>query len=346
MTTGLAVWLIAGSITAAPLPDPKRPGAEAKETAFEQVMERVRVVATGQEWRKADFKDAVLETALAKLLTQINSATGRSDIALPVRFGEVQPPADVPAAAQAVPTLFVRPGTLIAVQDGARISSVRKSILLVDGSVRVTIAEESIILARGAVEVSSCRHCLILGGQQIHSNLESAGIILAVGGVARAPQAQPVQLPNVLLSGGVVTASTLRGAIVCGASVVRANRADGTTFLNSPRIQIPIEMNTKHLARVPLEVPSARKSALDGRLKITELAKGERAGSRPFVVIDQAGDERVLRPGARIIDRHGEPIGALEGWTLSFVGEQAALFRRGNDFASVLSEAAPQAAVP
>jgi hypothetical protein len=58
-----------------------------------------------------------------------------------------------------------------------------------------------------------------------------------------------------------------------------------------------------------------------------------------MAVLEKDGVEHVVRPGAKVNDAAGKTIPGLEGWTLSFVNDNFALFTTGDeDAAFVLPE--------
>ena len=77
--------------------------------------------------------------------------------------------------------------------------------------------------------------------------------------------------------------------------------------------------------------PREKPNLIAGRIKITLLIAGD--GPRKAAVLDHGGVELVVRPGADIRDAAGNPLPGLDGWKLSFVGDEFALFSNGRDYA-------------
>lgn len=335
--------LLAGLVSAAPLPDPKR----AVKEPLDELLERIEMIAAGTEWRKPGWRDPVLEAALARLRAEVGGAIRRNDLQFPVGFGKLLPAEiEVPAppvvvggnkAAVAVgfgqhltPSQFTN--ALVVLKENASLNSAEKSIVLSSGSVRFGTVTDCIIVARDTVEVSRGQNSVILAGQFLSMMSEN---VPAAGPAQGQPGANALTSGNLLLCGNILQMYLARGTICSAANHLRIDAAYDATFLKSPRVAVRYEKNCARLPGAAVTLtPRPRRSPLDGKLKITQVVSDADA-RRSFAVLDQGGVETVLRAGARIADRDGQPIAELEGWSLRQVADRFALFRNGTQRAGL-----------
>ena len=55
-----------------------------------------------------------------------------------------------------------------------------------------------------------------------------------------------------------------------------------------------------------------------------------------MVVLERDGVEWVVRLGAKVNDSAGKPVAGLEGWTVTFIADEFALFSSDRDDAGFL----------
>jgi hypothetical protein len=221
------------------------------------------------------------------------------------------------------------------------------SVFLVDGSIRIAFANDCVIIASGAVEVSHGRRNVIVAGHYIHTSHDGNPRPRAIGpagpnAAAGGPNAGAAAAPNppggegsLLVSGRVIDVSHATGTILSAPGVVRVSHAQDATFINSPDVQTSHQDNCRgvNVAPLPLAPPLLR-NPLEGKLKVSQVVRGDDSRRGAMVVIEHQGVEVAVRPGAPVRDGKGDPLPGLEGWSLSFVGDDVAIFSHGTDLAS------------
>ena len=284
--------------------------ARADKLTFDELIGRVRQAEDSKEWQKPGWNDPVIEAGLSALVARVNLATKQGGVRLPVTLADVQPRKDA-APGNADGGLFV--------MENGTIGHAQRSIFLADGNVRIGFANDCVVLARGAVEIAHGGGNVVLAGHYVHTSHDGSR--------------QPSR--SLLVSGSILDVSHSNGTICSAPGVVSIGFATGTTFLNSPRLDVSHEKGCEKLNNVKLPiVPAAGKNRLSDRIKITQIVRGNDSGQGAMVVLDQDGVELVIRVGREITDQHGKRVPDLAGWKLTFVAENFALFSRAGEDAS------------
>jgi hypothetical protein len=246
---------------------------------------------------------------LKALVAQVNQATRQGAVRLPVTLADVRPSNEA-AHRPADGRLFVG--------ENGVFGHAQRSIFLVDGNVRIGFANDCIVLARGAVEIAHGEGNVVLAGHYVHTSHDGSRQTSR----------------SLLISGSILDVSHSHGTI-CLAPEVSIGFATGTTYLNSPRLDVSHEKGCEKLNDVKLPiVPTPRKNPLSDKIKITQVVRGDDSGRGAMVTWEQDGVELVIRIGREITDPRGKPIPDLAGWKLTFVAENFALFSKGREDAS------------
>jgi hypothetical protein len=217
---------------------------------------------------------------------------------------------------------------LIIAQGNANVGFANNSVILVDGNAKVAFATNSVIVARGAVYIAHGSGNVVVAGHYIHVSHDGN----------RMGREQP-KTPSVLLSGGVVDVSFAKGTVCSAPHLVRISHADGVRFINSPKIEAGQErgQNPPRIDKAEMTAaPPAKPNPLDGKLKVAQVQRPNDAGKGGMVVLEKDGVEWIVRPGAAINDAVGKPIAGLEGWTVTFIGDDFALFSNEREDAAFL----------
>ena len=297
---------------------------------FDAVVERIRTAAASGEWKRPGWQDPALAGGLSDLVERTKRESGRDDLALPVKFAEVA--AFDANAAGARPADHLAPNTLRVGED-VNVTRGARSIILAGGNVEVAFAEGCVIVAGGAVRVAHGKSNVIVAGHYVHVSHDGNHAFGRGGpGPAVGRRAGDGPQGSVLVCGGVVDVSHATGTICSAPTLVQVAHARHVTFLNAPNVQVSHQQDSKQVQvdKLPL-APTEKPNPIAGKIKITQLmAEG---GPRKAAVLDHGGVEVVVRPGGEIRDGAGNPPPGLEGWKLSFVGDEFALFSNGRDYA-------------
>ena len=286
-------------------------------TRFDEAIKAVRDAAKSGDWRKPAWKDPAIALMLEGLIDQTRQATGEKELKVPVDFADVKP-----LEGNQVQRIT---GALIVAAGDFSGASASKSIILVDGNAKIPFADHCVIIARGAVYVAHGSANTIVAGHYIT--------------VSHDGNIRPGDAPSrsLLFSGGVLDIAHAKRTICSAPDLVAISHANGVTFLNSPNVkagqgrEVPNQSidNAKLLS-----APAPLANPLLGKLKVTQVVKGNDAGRGTMAVLDHAGVEIVARPAAPIKDGAGKVLDGLDGWTLSFVADDFALFTNGTQDAA------------
>jgi hypothetical protein len=228
----------------------------------------------------------------------------------------------------------VRQGSLLIARD-IDIGFANNSILLATGNVRVAHENDCVIIAGGVAQISHSRRNVIAAGHAVQVSFDGdprAAIRQLPPGVAAGAGAAPAVPANasVLLSGGLVDVSHMTGSICAAGAAARVSHASDAVFVNVPKVDVggrPQQVKQVNGAKLP-SAPRPKANPLEGRLTLTQVVP-PRDDRRGAMAIARLGDaEIVLRPGRPIRDAAGKAVGGLEEWTLSFVGDDLALFAK------------------
>lgn len=288
----------------------KRFLAQASKLGFQRILERIHKHASSGKWRQAGWKDAGFEAVLKTFINQVERTTGKNNVALPVKFSDVQP-GTVRDRTFRNKLLILKGETRI------DIAHADHCIFLVDGSIRISFAKNCLIIARSAVDISHGSNNVVLAGHYIQSSFA----------MARAGN------PDILMSGGVVNVSHANNCIISAPRQVRVSHARNTTFVNSPSVKTSHRQNCDNVvnAKILLAPMKIKGKNPLSELKITQVIG---SGAKSFVIVKQGKIEQVLRMGAAITDNTGKPIPKYDGWKLSFVTSGLAVFSKGRQDAT------------
>jgi hypothetical protein len=295
------------------------PGAATvKEQAsdYQKLVDRIRAVHASGEWKRGDWTDAEIERSLQRLVNDARQASGLKDLQVGTRLAGAMPRAEIKGRLQ---------NSLHVLEGNGDASFADSCVFLVDGNIRISHANNCVIVASGAVEIAHGGANLVVAGHYLHTSHDGSRRPGQEGGRA-----------SVLVSGNVLDVSHANGSICSAPGVVRISHANGVTFVNSPNVKASHENGCRTADAAPLSIaPPLKENPLSEKLKVVQLVDGEGDDNArgALAVVEINGVELVLRPGAAIKDGAGKPVEALEGWTLSFVAKDFALFRRASDFA-------------
>jgi hypothetical protein len=284
------------------------------KVTWPMLLERVRQHAGAEEWKQPGFSDELIEGAIERLVDRVNEAAKEQRVKLPVRFCECQ-------ASRGRDGELRGEGLLICGTGSLEVSRGHRSIILVDGSVRIAYATECLIVARGAVSISHGQGNIILAEQFV--DVAHEGTRLRIGGA-------PIEGgSSLILSGNILRISHAQRA-VCGAPSIDISHGTDCVFLHGGGIPAPMPRGGVAVeAKLPF-APAAKKNPLQGKLKVTQVVDSDNRAEN-LAIIEQGGVEIVIRPGQEIKDNLGQPIPALAGWKLAFIGDHYALFSNGKE---------------
>jgi hypothetical protein len=303
--------------------------AKISGTAFDALIGRIREAAVSGDWKREGWKDPAIDTALTKVVDEARKATNDQDLALPVALADVRAGAGAGAGAGAAGP---GPGrvekALVVGQGNVAVGFASSSVILADGNARVSFATNCVIVARGAVYIAHGSGNVVVAGHYIHVSHDGN----RMGRDAASP-------PSVLVSGGVVDVSHAKQTVCSAPHLVQVSHADGVRFVNSPKVQTGHErgQNCPRINGVEFgSAPEAKRNPLTGKINVLQVVRGNDAGKGAMVVLEKDGVEWVVRPGAKVLDAAGKPIAGLEGWAVSFIGEDFALFSSDREDAGFL----------
>jgi hypothetical protein len=319
---GIALFVgcfVAVALRAAPPPnaEPAAPADVAIEKeqapAFDSLMERVRRARESGDWKQPGWKDAELERSLDRLVEGMKAASGRRDFSAGAAFADVR----VAGPAGAPPGRAK--GEILVVKD-LHVPFADGSIILSDGSVKVSHATGCTIIARGVVQVSHGRGNLIVAGYfaDVSHDASSPG---RPGGAATG---------SVIVAGQRIDVSHANGSVLWSPGSVRVSHAGGVTFVSCPDVQTSHENNCQRVELGDAEglaqvLPRPGPNPLEDKLKITQVVPSSDP-RKASVLFDHGGVEVAARIGAEVRGADGKVIDGLQGWTLSCVGDDYALF--------------------
>ena len=334
----------AGAALAAPESPPGDPVAPAAnpaapanvDTSFDALVARVRRGAT-DDAKLEDWQDGAIDVALAQLVSQVRDAAKNDAFELPVELADMQDVTTEPRPQR------LRPGTLW-VSRGGTADHATRNVILADGSVEIGFATQCVIIARGAVDISHGNGNVVVAGhfvQVAHDGNRGPGARRPPGFAppgAAAPPGPPPTDGSILVSGGPIVVSHATGTVCSSPRLVDVGFATGVTFLNSPNVEAGRTEACQAVQAADLALaPPEKANPLEGKLKVTQIVSNGRQDRR-FVLVDDNGVERVVRPGEPVRDAAGQPVAALAGWKLTFVGDRIAVFSNGTEDATFYIE--------
>jgi len=295
---------------------------------LQAVLDRIHNHAAGDAWRKEGWRDDAIESYLDKLVASIAVATENKDLKLPVRLADVKPP--VPG--QRIP--FQQVGQLLIGTD-LKVKSLRRSIILADGSVELQgIPEECVIVARHAiVGQTNIRKCVLVAGVHFFSQFDGEPDNAASG--------------SIIVTRGRAEMTASWGSLIASGDGIRLDMCQNTTFLNSgiqgrdqggsrsvrvpdltlqppPLHPIVAKVEVMGVVSIPPPPPAPGPGGFP--------APVSRSGRNlhPTGIVFRFGERRrVANVGEPIVDDLGNEVPELKGWQLGFVTDSIAIFRNG-----------------
>jgi hypothetical protein len=206
-----------------------------------------------------------------------------------------------------------------------------RSIILADGNARVSFANDCVIIARGAAYVAHGRGNVIIAGHFVHvshdgqrqpvRNAAGQGFVRGANGM---PQME-VSAGGVIVCGGVIDVSHANGTVLAAGKALRVSHANGCTFVNQPADAAISRQTDSREAAAPALRVVLPPHPLGERVRMDWLTPQKGA------VIRFQDRRYVADVGKPITDEAGQPVAALQGWTLSFCDQGYALFTDGRD---------------
>lgn len=276
------------------------------------LLERVRQHGGTDDWKQPGFSDELIEGAIERLVERVNEIVGEQRLKLPVRFGECRVARGKESELRGEGLLFCGSGSFD-LHGGTR------SIILVDGSVRIGYATECLIIARGAVHVSHGQGNIILAGQFV--DVAHDGSRLGIDGAHFEGRS------SLILCGNILRISHAKRA-VCSALLIDMTYAPDCIFLHErtkpisiPRGGVAVE------TRLPF-APSVKENPLEREFRVAQVVD---TNVEKLARIERGGVEIAVHLGDAIRNHLGQPIPALAGWKLDFIGDNYALFSNGKE---------------
>ncbi len=299
---GVLGWLVvAGMAWAADTERNPKPNPN----GLPMVLERIHNHAQKDEWKDAGWSDATIEKWLENAVAAVGTAAGKADLKLPIKFSDVQ--ALDPKARRG---RLVGGGGLI-VGTNVEVAHLQRTIILADGNAEVSFADNCIIVARGVVSVPHCNNSLIVSGTLVEIAHDGNGIRNPAGG-------------SVVLCRGGVDISHATGTMIVAHEGASVSHAHSATFLGG-------EPQTSHrdaacqVVKLPPDFPVEPRLAHAWEKKIAMLGAVKPKG----IVFRFEGKRYVAELNSPIVNESGEKVAALEGWQVTFVGDEMAALSDG-----------------
>lgn len=317
---------LVGPVRGADPPAAPAPAATAgtRRLSFEQLVERIRRAEATGDWRREGWTDPIIAQGLDLLVTEADRATPNHDVKLPVPLAGLAPAGGGGGVPMVQKALLVGRDISVSHASGC--------VLLADGNARVAFAEGCVIVARGAVYIAHGRRNVVVAGQYVHSSFDGDPGRMAGGGEVAG---------SLLVSGGVVDVSHAFDSVCSAPGLVRIGNAYRVAFLDSPNVKAgtagaaaaarrggaPAGPDMIENAKLSLAPPAAV-NPLDGVVRVTQVIYRDDP-KECSAVVDADGVEVVVRPGAEVKDGRGQVVRGAQGWRLSFIGPDFALFSDG-----------------
>jgi hypothetical protein len=333
ISSTLATVALPVSAVAAPAGDNGARGKEvvhAGDASLPDVLERVRIAASGNEWLNGDWSDPVIEGWVRNVITTVKQAGQAKDLCEPFKFADckLRGPVEDPRAG-----MLGQPGvSSLVVTKRLRATRMSNTVALVDGDAEVPYADYCVIIARGAVDIAHGKGNVVIAGHLVNvshdgSEREMAMRMAQVGGPA---PPRPVPPASLLVSGDTLRVSHASGSVLAAAGQLECSRATGCVLLNSPRMDVGGNDGSVELKsdKVRLgEPPAAHAITADLKLK---------RAARDLAVFWYKDRRYVAERDEPITDEAGAPVQALAGWTISLIGDDFAVLSNEADRATVV----------
>lgn len=310
------------------------------------VLDRVRIAASGEEWRQQGWTDPAIEGWIANAIVTVHEAGHGQELPELPKFAGIKERIKAEDVARQIAVERAGAGSSLIVCK--RLDSVRlaNAVVLVDGDASISFADNCVIIARGAVHISHGSGNVVVAGQFVHVShdghersrlamsrrLAEERAVEAGQPIPAAPLAHaPVPPSSLLLSGGALEVSHAGGAVCGAAGTVDLGFAWDCVFLNSPVIRTSHKFGSVELKsdKVRLGVP-AGPHPLAADLRLHSVAGEE-------TVIFWHKDRRyIAKRDKPITDETGEAVAELNGWVVTVVASDLAVLSNEAERATVV----------
>jgi len=334
----LAALAFPVAVTAAPPADSGARGGEvvrAGDTSLPDVLERVRIAASANEWMNEEWTVPGIEGWVRHVITTLKEA-GAKDLCEPFKFTDCKQRGALndPRAG-----MMGQPGvSSLIVAKRLRVTRLSNTVALVDGDAYVPYADYCVIIARGTVTISHGRGNIVIAGHYIDVSHDGSDRQIAMMMAQRGGPAPPRPVPpaSVLVSSGTVRVAHATGTAMAAAGRLECSHAMDCLLLNSPNTDISHNQRSVEVKsdKVRLgEAPAPHPIAADLKLQraATDMAVIWYKGRRYVADIDKP-----------IMDETGARVRDLAGWTLSLVHDDIAVLSNDAERATVVMRAPPQ----
>jgi hypothetical protein len=343
-------WLVAVAVlaTQAAVLRAEIPRAGASQDTLQNVLDRIHTHAGNELWKKGDFQDEAIEKWLDKLTDNVAKAAEFPELTLPVRLKDVRPK-EVPPAGAAPARSQIESGLFVGRDIDLKDASLKRSIILADGSVNVSRIDACVIVARGVITVQmSSANSVIVGGVYIKlgrydgvPNSTANGSLIVSRGWADTDNTYGtlIAAPEGISSGRLHSAIFLNARVPAGGLA-----AVGIAGANNARQSGSRSVKVADLPLEPLPVhPLAARLELGGIVHASRPA--QLLPGRDQQVFGPTGlvfgfEERthVAEVGQPIVDEAGEAVTHLRGWRLANVNSRFAVLVGPEDNAVIRFE--------
>jgi hypothetical protein len=283
---------------------------EQPQAALRSVFELISSGAKEDAWLKGEWDDKALSDSLEKVLVPLKEA-------IPART--FQPPASFKRGYgnNTPPGVYLGRGT---VGQNLNINICRNSYILAAGDIHIESAEDSVVIARGLLTITNAKRCLLITGVQAYIVLDSANVIISKGWACT----EHSENSTIAAPEGVVLNNSEAVLLVnCVPLVHPARRATFETIKSDRFALGAVECNalaTRIMSKGLIVRPSP---VLDHEVN----------SSKPIGLLFafKASRDVIAYKGKAVRDENGEPIEALSGWVLDYVGGAIAQFRKEDD---------------
>lgn len=275
-----------------------------ERTELEAAMLRVRAIVQsappGTEPGRP-IRDAALEAWLRSLVGRIRTATGRGQ--LPFEPGARRVPNDRGVNSTYTGRERVVIDTDLATRS-ARLGSVARSLVLIDGDAHIGFVRDSIVIVTGRADVA----------------FSDDSLVVAAGGLSVSHAGRPLHdggIPDLLVSG-----TTLRISHAWRPVIVAPDGTDASLETGARIASLALELlDSPAIVRDPaLAITGTRASPLEREL---EAIVGD--GPAPRVCVHRAADPAAIACGIE-----GEPLsGALAGFAIAWSSPRLVVLARG-----------------
>ena len=222
-----------------------------QQDTLDRILEEVRRIASGGQWRGPGWSSPALESHLKALLDEANAvrAADGDELKLPITFSAVKPGVGrVPPFVKN--SLWVLSDVDLAHFDNGQLPHARGSILLADGDLKIAHAHDCIIIARGTVTISHTRHCVVVAGGAADTGHVRHSLVVARGNIDLDPKDSVVSTP-----GDVKIAFSERSVVVAGGKIVVSHDNLGRDGVGGSRLMSGSGVQVSHARGSTLSAP-------------------------------------------------------------------------------------------